>query len=302
VVVSLLIGNIGILAIVASALVLILQAFFKFDLRTFVVAFFILFLLSLIGEMVLFLIPVVAPDALNPTYFAFAFVLIHCSNSLGTRKAVVFFAIAWSSGLVSELLGVTYGLVFGPYYYIQAKFFWGLVPLATPFSWAVIIYVAYALTNQISFNLIDDRRSFKLTRTGSAAVLIVLSAISGLVAMNLDMILDPVAVSLQTPGWVWIGGGPYFNIPLSNFIGWFFVTFFAILAFRVYERLKSESSEGVTVDVFIPVLYLVYFAIQASLAVQIGHPELVLIGVATMFPFMLFAILAFYIQHTRRNR
>lgn len=103
--------------------------------------------------------------------------------------------------------------------------------------------------------------------------------------MNLDMIEDPTVVSLQPPGWVWIGGGPYFHIPISNFIGWFFVTFFAIALFRCYEALKSESLEGArSIDVFVPVIYLAYLLGQVSRALQIGHPEFALIGFSSMFP------------------
>lgn len=177
------------------------------------------------------------------------------------------------------------------------------MPFETPISWAVIIYVAYALTNQFVFGAISDRPSLRLTRRNAAGFIIVASAIGGMIAMNLDMILDPVAVSVQNPGWVWIGGGPYFGIPVSNFIGWFFVTFFAVLLFRLYEALKSEPLEGArSIDVYIPALYLTYFLVEASRAIQIGRPEFVLIGFSSMFPFILFAALILYTHKARSTR
>ena len=228
--------------------------------------------------------------------------LLHCSRSLGFKKTLLFFSIALSFGLVSETLGAARGLIFGPYFYTYDKFFFGLVPLYTPFGWAVGIYLAYALTNQFLSGLIDEKPRLNVTRLNCAGLILILSAIGGLVAMNLDMILDPVAVTAQPPGWVWIAGGPYFNIPISNFVGWFFVTFFAVALFRSYEAFRSKLWEGArSIDVFVPVVYLMYFLVHASLAIRMGHPEFALIGFSSMFPFILFATLVFYVHKARRG-
>jgi uncharacterized membrane protein len=297
---------IGISTIAVVAVVLILQAVFKLNIKPFVILAFVLFLtssVSLILSSFLVTVPLLGAAGALFLYVAFALVVLHCSSLLGVKKTIVFFAIAWSFGLVSETLGAARGLIFGPYSYNLPKFFFGLVPFETPISWAVIIYVAYALTNQFMFGAIGDRPSLKLTRLNAAGLIIVASAIGGLIAMNLDMILDPVAVSPQNPGWVWIGGGPYFEVPISNFIGWFFVTFFAVLLFRFYETLKSEPLEGArSIDVYIPVIYLAYFLVQASRAIEIGHPEFVLIGFSSMFPFILFAALILYVHKVRSKR
>jgi uncharacterized membrane protein len=287
----------------AALLVFILQAVFRFNIRPFIVLFFVLFVSSA-GSSIVSTLFVAAPllTALSGLwlYSAFGLVLLHCSRSLGVKKTILFFAIALSFGLASETLGVARGLIFGSYYYNGPKFFFGLVPFNTPIAWAVIIYVAYALTNQFLFGLIDNRPSFKLTRLRSAGLIILLSAIGGMIAMNLDMIEDPAVVALQPPGWVWVGGGPYFNIPISNFIGWFFVTFFAIALFRFYEALKSESFDGArSIDVFVPVIYLAYLLGQVSQALHIGHPEFALIGFSSMFPFILFTALVFYVHRQK---
>lgn len=297
--------TIGILAIGASVLVLILQAFLRFKIKPFVILFFVLFLFSSITFVVSTFL--VLPALLRAvgglwTAFAFAFVLLHCSRSLGFKKTILFFAIALSFGLVSETLGAARGLIFGPYYYTSGTFFFQLVPLFTPIGWAVIIYVAYALANQFLFGLIGEKQRLNMTRVNSTSLIVILSAIGGMSAMSLDMILDPVAVTPQNPAWVWIGGGPYFHIPISNFIGWFFVTFFAVALFRLYEAFKSESLEGARlVDAYIPIVYLTYFFIYASTAIQTGHPEFALIGFSSMFPFILFATLALYVHNARRT-
>jgi uncharacterized membrane protein len=296
---------IGILVMGTAVLVLVLQAFFRFNIRPFVISFFVLFLFRSIIEIVSMLfVPVPLLLAGNNlwTSLAFAFVLLHCSRSLGFKKTILFFSIALSFGLISEILGTAFLSIFGSYYYLGPKFFFQLVPWYIPIAWAVIIYMAYALANQFLFGLGGEKPRLNVTPLNSVGLITILSAIGGMVAVNLDMLIDPVAVTPQNPGWVWIGGGPYFGIPISNFIGWFFVTFFAIALFRSYEAFKSKSPEGSgSIDFYVPVMYLTYLLVNASRAIQIGHPEFALIGFTSMFPFILFATLIFYIYSTSRD-
>lgn len=122
----------GVSTLAAVALVLILQAALRFNMKPFVILAFVLFLTSS-ASLILSSLLVPVPPLLGAAgslflYAAFALVVLHCSSVLGVKKTVVFFAIAWSFGLVSETLGVARGL-FGPYYYNLPKFFLGLCHL-----------------------------------------------------------------------------------------------------------------------------------------------------------------------------
>jgi putative membrane protein len=50
--------------------------------------------------------------------------------------------------------------------------------------------------------------------------------IGTLTMVNLDFVIDPVAVAADE--WQWATNGRYFGIPLTNFIGWF-ITSLAIM-------------------------------------------------------------------------
>jgi putative membrane protein len=39
--------------------------------------------------------------------------------------------------------------------------------------------------------------------------------------------------------WIWRNGGPYFGVPLTNFIGWYLTAFLFFQAFALYCRSKS---------------------------------------------------------------
>jgi putative membrane protein len=139
----------------------------------------------------------------------------------------------------------------------------------------------------------------------SIGLVLLLSLIGGLIAVNIDMILDPVSVTPPAIGWVWIGGGPYYGIPISNFIGWFLVAAVAILIFRSYELISSKSdSSELSVDsyynFYIIPIYIMYFLFNAVRALELGRIEYVLIGATTMGPFILITILIFMLKMKKR--
>lgn len=235
-------------------------------------------------------------------HLAFTFVLLHSSLTLGNRKTVLLFTLSLFLGFFSEYLGVKYGLIFGQYYYNLPSFFFGSVPLMTPISWAIIIYMCYGVTNFILQCAGGNKSNFRNSRLHLFIMIIVLSSIDGLIAMNLDMIIDPIAVLPGVEAWVWIGGGPYFAVPISNFIGWFMVTFVATFIFRFYESLskKTEIQKDISLFTYIPALYFLSFLEHATFAIKNGnHIEIVLIGVASMFPFILISILLFLSKRYR---
>ena len=230
-------------------------------------------------------------------FLTFAFVLLHSSKVLGNKKTAIFFIVAFLIGLVFEILGVIYGEIGGGnYYYTGPNFFFGLVPFATPFSWVIIIYICYTITNLFLFGFNGDKPKKTDSLRYFIGLTTLLSVISGLIAVNLDMILDPVSVAPQVATWVWIEGGPYFGIPLGNFIGWLLVAGFAVFIFRCYEAIVSKSDIRPEVDIFsylsIIILYMIYFLLNAVYAFKLGKIEYILIGATTMWPFILIGILA----------
>lgn len=266
------------------------------DLNLWLKIFFSLFIISVILSSInnllsqtLLIFPI------GMMYLAFTFVLLHSSITLGNKNTIIFFTLSLFFGFFSEYLGVKYGLIFGNYYYNMPGFFLDTVPIMTPISWAIIIYMSYGLTNFILYNSYGEKPEFtKHKITNFLALIFVLSAIDGLCAMNLDMIMDPIAVLPSVASWVWIGGGPYFNVPISNFIGWFVVTFVATIIFRFYESfsLREKIPTHKKLYVFIPALYFLYFIDQSTFAFNHGkNLEIILIGVAAMFPFILISLL-----------
>jgi bisanhydrobacterioruberin hydratase len=111
-----------------------------------------------------------------------------------------------------ESFGVHTGLFFGEYSY-QTDFGPKAagVPLTIGFAWTMVIATSHVLAAPVVYSI---RRFHR----------IIYSVYGALIGTSLDLIIDPVAFEVKQY-WVWETGGFYYNIPFSNFLGWFILSF-----------------------------------------------------------------------------
>ncbi len=258
----------------------------------------ILLALSEIAGVIPAYLPYQIPFAKQFGYILVIFVILHAFKNLKFR-APIFLGIALAAGTLSELLGTTYGWIYGQrYYYTAPDKVLGLVPFTVLMTWMAIIYLAYSTTN-----IIDPTKNpvmlKKAAHVGSFIYVLLLSTLDGFLAMNLDMILDPVYV--KSGAWVWQDGGAYFGIPVSNFIGWFIVAFVSTLIFRTYSLRKPvDTAQKIDFIFFTPVIaYVIFGVVQIGiLSYVIRHAEWALIGVSVMFPFVAIATLSYRLKRS----
>jgi len=151
----------------------------------------------------------------------------------GWRRTILWlvsgYAIAWAS----EFSSINNGFPYGEYHYIYADMPGELMVAGVPFfdsiSYPFLIFAGYAaaefvLSGNTSIDFLKSHTSIKKAFIGA------------LLTMLLDVIIDPVAklgkqwflgdiYYYAEPGW-------YFDVPLSNFGGWFLVSF-AVIAFNI---------------------------------------------------------------------
>ncbi len=216
------------------------------------------------------------------------FAFLHSLYVHGRTRTLLFLVIGFTLGLASEHVGATYGWVFGKFHYQPDRvMFLGTVPIFTPLSWWLILYCAYNTTNLIVGSLKG------LEGKGLRLCLAVLgmAGLDGLMAMNLDMLFDPIMVCPERKRWVWEFGGSYFDIPIQNFIGWFLVGFTISLLVRLYDlRVGRYVPLGKQFIHYLPSgVYFCMFAFFALLSCMDGYPQYALIGFAGMMPFVLLA-------------
>ncbi|MFN8522134.1 MAG: carotenoid biosynthesis protein [Chloroflexota bacterium] len=124
---------------------------------------------------------------------------------LGIRRTAIFLVASGALSLGCELLGTGTGWPFGAYEYTDGLGYkvLGRVPYSIPLSWFYMGLASYLL--------------------GSALVPR-LGIVVGVGLLTVwDLVLDPAMAheSLPLRFWVWHQTGPYFGMPVVNFVGWF---------------------------------------------------------------------------------
>ena len=211
--------------------------------------------------------------------FLSSFTFYHGSKTLGRNNIIVFVGISIIVTFVAEFLGTHYGLIFGHYYYTESlgpKFI--NVPIAIPLTWFNILYLSYVLSQILLLPLFSSQSSSKVIFKGLAS-----SVLVGLCMVIWDLINDPYMVSLGM--WVWTEPAEFFNlmlfdIPVSNFIGWFFTSAVVIVLFEIYyfKTINPEVSPlKRTIEtnfylVLIPYIYLVVFQALNGLSTGLFSP------------------------------
>ncbi len=119
-----------------------------------------------------------------------------------------------------EHIGATTGFPFGSYSYtdvLQPQVF-GVVPLAIPFAWLLIVTAAIGVAELFLDR--ESRAPQAEVRVRPARVLIATAF-----ALLLDVTIEPFAVHINHY-WVWSDNDPsaYYGIPASNFVAWWFTS------------------------------------------------------------------------------
>ena len=166
------------------------------------------------------------------------FSLTHAWYSIGGRPTLVFFSLSAAIAWAFEEVGVATGLVFGAYHYtdyLGPKL--GNVPYLIPLAWFMMIYPSYVIAN-----LALARRP---TGTPRGLVPLVQLAAASAVAMTVwDLVIDPILSGPSARAWIWESGGPYFGIPIQNYLGWLATTFAVYLAYRAVEQRVASAPVG----------------------------------------------------------
>ena len=171
----------------------------------------------------------------------------HAVASLGLYRAVLFLAGSFVFTGLEETLWILWGRYdpwLGGTYYFTKGFFWFLeTPLTACLGWFFIAYACVYIADILMPNM----------RIGWRA------ALAGLLAVNIDLWVDPVQTHETIRAWIWLSrhGASVFSIPVTNFIGWFLLIFLFALCFdRVPAMLQRIGPGRTTVRLFAALMCL----------------------------------------------
>jgi uncharacterized membrane protein len=155
------------------------------------------------------------------------FALLHGAQHYQVRGIFVFCGICILVGNLIENLGVATGFPFGRYYYgdvMGPRFFH--VPVLLGLAYVGMSYLSWTLAR-----LILGRPEAPL----QGMRIFTLPLLASFIMTAWDLAQDPVW-STVLHCWVWIDGGPWFGVPISNYLGWLFSLFVIYLLFALYLR------------------------------------------------------------------
>jgi uncharacterized membrane protein len=175
------------------------------------------------------MIAVVALHVVPPAVFA----VVHGSRFYGWRGILVFITIAFAVGNVFENLGVRTGFPFGHYYFTDLmgpKLF--VVPVLLGLAYVGMAYLSWTLGRLIM--------RVQAPLIGWHAI--TLPLIAAFIMVAWDVSHDPVWSTILH-AWVWLQGGAYFGVPLSNFFGWYLTIYVIYQSFALYQRGRSTNHD-----------------------------------------------------------
>ena len=150
----------------------------------------------------------------TPLNLIISMLLVFYTHQKIDKSLWLFFIACIFAGLFYEIIGINTGFLFGDYEYssVMGHKIWG-VPVLLGILWFTTMYCVGALTYQVC-----DWLKLKYNFTISNKLEIhVLAIIASFTAVFLDLFLEPVAIKLNF--WQWF---PYGEIPIYNYICWFF--------------------------------------------------------------------------------
>ncbi len=145
------------------------------------------------------------------------------------------FVFIFLFGFFAEAHGTNYGLIFGNYQYgeVMGWKIWK-TPIAAGLLWLIVTYGVGCLMN-IAFPFLD---------------FLMKSLLGALILVSLDMLIEPVAISLDF--WQWENN----SIPTQNYLGWYAIGFAQLAVFHYFlPEVKNK------IGVVLLVIQFLFFAV-----------------------------------------
>jgi uncharacterized membrane protein len=192
----------------------------------------------------------VATVTLRPYVFIFlvSFVFISIVN-FGLRTTLLFTIFTYVVAFSCEWSSVHNGFPFGLYHYVEAtrgREIWiAGVPFFDSLSFTFLAFASYTLALLICVPLHRDCLDLSLLDTRALRRAPRVWLMAALFMTMVDWVVDPLSVL----GDRWFLGrifwydppGPHFGVPISNYLGWYFV---AAISIAIFQSLDSRSNAG----------------------------------------------------------
>jgi uncharacterized membrane protein len=246
---------------------------------------------------------------LRPYVFVFLAAFLFSSIvNFGLRTTGLFTVLTYTVALACEWSSVHNGFPFGLYHYIEStrgREIWVFgVPFMDSLSFTFIGFASYTVALLLSSPLYRRGWDLRVLDTWQLRRSPRVWLMAALFMVMVDLVVDPLSVS----GNRWFLGkifwydppGPHFGVPISNYLGWYFVAAISIAIFQQFDwwlnrgagKPKGAVPSLPSRALLGPLLYggIVCFGITMLFVVRV--PET---GWASVFIFLPFLVIAIHI-------
>jgi Carotenoid biosynthesis protein len=245
----------------------------------------------------------IATIELRPYVFIFlaSFLFISIVN-FGVRTTLLFGALTYAVALVCEWSSVHNGFPFGLYHYIEAtrgREIWVFgVPFMDSLSFTFLGFASYTVALLLNSPLYRRGYDLRLLDTREIRRAPRVWLLAALFMVMIDMVVDPLSVL----GDKWFLGkifwydppGAHFGVPISNYLGWYFVAAVTIPIFALLDsalnrgrvRPKGLAPGFPSRALLGPALYLGIVAFGITMLFRIGAAETAWASVFIYLPFL----------------
>ncbi len=145
--------------------------------------------------------------------------------------------------------------VYGTYWFTKGGFWFLETPITACIGW---FFIAYSCV------LVAGKVFPKMGLVGRATV-------GGLIAVGIDLWMDPIATSPELMNWVWAKGDVLLvlGIPHTNFVGWFLLIFLFALFWENLPRFEQRWGRAKATGLFYAMIFATEIAILLFFVVWI---------------------------------
>jgi uncharacterized membrane protein len=246
--------------------------------------------------------------ALRPYVFVFlASYLLIAIVTFGLRTTLLFTALTYAVALACEWSSVNNGFPFGLYHYVQAtrgREIWLFgVPFFDSLSFTFLSFASYTVALLVSSPLWRRGLDLRLLDTWAIRRAPRVWLMAAMFMVMVDLVVDPLSVL----GDRWFLGhifwydppGPHFGVPISNYLGWFFV---AALTIAIFQQLDSRLNRNAKSKpaglmpslpsraLYGPLLYAGIVTFGITMLFHIGASEIAWASLFIHLPFLVLVI------------
>jgi uncharacterized membrane protein len=172
---------------------------------------------------------IVVFHVLPPAVFA----IIHGSRIYRPRGIFIFTTLCLGIAALSESVSLRTGFPFGHYEFTE---------LMGPklFGLPILLALAYVGMGYLSWIVASAILKYQ-DRPLSGKGLVLLPLLASFTMVAWDFSMDPVWANIDQ-AWIWRDGGPYYGVPVSNFLGWYLTVYIFYQLFALYLRNRAPNS------------------------------------------------------------